>query len=365
MQTSSFLPCLASRVRGVAALVVAGAVLTGCESDTTGPDDPQLPSGTVTLDASSNANFVYFDLASGQTVQATNPSTSSAWDLAVRRYEVRLNGGISGPKGLTGFNLANNENATNEQILGFTAENQKAAFDAIGTSNIPPAASFVTERIEANPLAWLSFGPQGPVANATVSWKLKRSSNGGHAVFRVIQSTSGGSSQQNATLTSATVEWRTQAPNGTLGAKQTAVLQVEAGSVALDFGTGATGAATGCGWDIRFDTESFAIVPNVACGAGTFPVDGSQSFDGMTTAADAAEYGAFLAGRSGVVPFSATLADKKGPFLYNLTGDNRLSPTFNVYLVKAGNDVYKIQLINYYSATGASGHVTLRYAQIQ
>jgi len=364
MPTSWFVSRLAPRVRGALAALTVSATLAGCEGDTTGPD-PVLPSGTVTLDASSATAFVYLDLSSGQAVQVTSPSTSSAWDLAVRRYEVRLNGGVAGPKGLTGVNLANNENATTEQILAFTAENQKAAFDAVGPSNVPPAASFVSERVVANPLGWLTFGQQGPVANATASWKVRRSSNGGHAVFRVIQVTVGGTSQQNAVLNTATVEWRAQAPNGTLGAKQTVVVPVGTGSVALDFGTGAAGAATGCGWDIRFDPASFAIIPNVACGAGTFPLDAAQTFDGITTAADAPEYGAFLAGRSGVVPFSAALADKKGPFLYNLAGDNRLSPTFNIYLVRSGNDVYKIQLTNYYSATGASGHVTLRYAQIQ
>ncbi|MHB1330253.1 MAG: HmuY family protein [Gemmatimonadales bacterium] len=363
MLTSSRLPHSVRGFSVVAGLAVAAA-LAGCESDSTGPD-PELPSGTVTIDASSNTSFVYVDLSTGQPVAVSNPSASSAWDLAVRRYEVRLNGGISGPKGLTGVNLANNENATNEQILAFTADNQKAAFDAIGPTSIPAEASFVSERVEANPLSWLTFGPQGPVANALAAWKVKRSSNGGHALFRVIQVTVGGSSQQNATLISATVEWRYQAPNGTLGTKQTTIVPVGTGSVALDFGTGTTGAATGCGWDIRFDPASFAIVPNVACGAGTFPLDAAQSFDGVTTAADASEYGAFLSGRVGVVPFSAALEDKKGPFLYNLAGDNRLSPTFNIYLVKAGNAVFRVQLINYYSAPGASGHITLRYAQIQ
>ena len=34
-----------------------------------------------------------------------DPSTSSGWDLAFRRYSIRLNGGVAGPKGVTGFNL--------------------------------------------------------------------------------------------------------------------------------------------------------------------------------------------------------------------------------------------------------------------
>ena len=54
-----------------------------------------------------------------------------------------------------------------------------------------------------------------------------------------------------------------------------------------------------------------------------------------------------------------------GVFLYNLAGDNRLSPTFNIFLVKVGSSVYKLQVVSYYSTTGDAGHPTIRYEKIQ
>ncbi len=51
-------------------------------------------------------------------------------------------------------------------------------------------------------------------------------------------------------------------------------------------------------------------------------------------------------------------------YRYNLTGENIIHPTFDVYLIKRGDDVYKVQLINYYGSAGEPRHITLRYARL-
>ena len=56
---------------------------------------------------------------------------------------------------------------------------------------------------------------------------------------------------------------------------------------------------------------------------------------------------------------------KSGVFIYDLAGDNRLSPTFNTFLVKVGSSVYKLQVTTYYSSTNVSGYPTIRYEKIQ
>jgi hypothetical protein len=71
-------------------LSAPGLAALGCESDNTGPGGPLNVVGTTELNASSNTQFVYFSLASGSVVTVASPKTSSDWDLAVRRYEVRL-----------------------------------------------------------------------------------------------------------------------------------------------------------------------------------------------------------------------------------------------------------------------------------
>jgi hypothetical protein len=119
---------------------------------------------------------------------------------------------------------------------------------------------------------------------------------------------------------------------------------------------------TGCGWDLKA-TADFQVLVNAGCGAATFPLDASEDFAGITKADDAPEYGLFLSLISGPIPNS--FSDQHAPFLYNLAGDNRLSPTFNIYLIKVGSSVYKIQLIGYYDDSGNSGHPVLRYAKIR
>ena len=49
---------------------------------------------------------------------------------------------------------------------------------------------------------------------------------------------------------------------------------------------------------------------------------------------------------------------------YNILGDHRISPNFNVYLVKRGSEVYKVQLISYYATDGTSRQITVRYARL-
>ena len=53
-------------------------------------------------------------------------------------------------------------------------------------------------------------------------------------------------------------------------------------------------------------------------------------------------------------------------YKYNITGtDNQIWPTFNVYLIKKGSSIYKVQLTGYYGANGAARQITLRYRKIQ
>jgi hypothetical protein len=120
---------------------------------------------------------------------------------------------------------------------------------------------------------------------------------------------------------------------------------------------------SGCNWDIVI-VQELDIELNAVCGAGTFPLDTSESFTAMTTAADAPEYGGFLAVLSGAFP--GTIEDASGLFWYNLDGNNRLFPTYNVFLVRIdGSSVYKVQVLDYYSASGASGFPRIRFQKLQ
>ena len=123
--------------------VASLAVLGACEgeSNATGPGTgtPEPAVNEVVsfgpLNASSTDTLVYFSFASGALVPRTGD-----WDLAFRRYEVRLNSPAVGgatSKNVLGFALDNNKTASDAQVLAFTPAATLTDFDAVRTAQIP------------------------------------------------------------------------------------------------------------------------------------------------------------------------------------------------------------------------------------
>lgn len=339
-------------------LLVPAMVLAACEGDSAGPPDSPR-TGEISLNASSQTGFAYLRFEGDSAVAVVSPASDAEWDLAFRRYTVRLNGGVGGSKGVVGFNLAGNAAADTAEILAFTAANQLPAFVAIAATDIPSAGSFTSEGLGPDFASWFRFDPisNGLVANPQAAWKLQRAGAGGYALVRVARMVA-----TQTTLDSVTFEWRLADQNGDLGSAAQLTVGTTGGLNAVDLGTGTAVAATGCGWDVSAEV-TFLVSVSGGCGTGTFPLDASESFPTVTRADDAPAYGAFLARVSGPIPSSFSVAT--APFLYDLAGDQRLSPTFNIYLIKVGTAVYKVQLTGYYSDTGASGYPTVRYARIR
>ena len=354
----------ARRARFVAPALAALLFVAACNDETTAPP-PQ--SGEHQINASSNTDFTYFSFADDGVVTIADPSTSSGWDLAFRRYSIRLNGGVAGPKGVTGYNLENNAGATDAEILAFTAAGELPAFDAVDASDIP-ASGFASEALAPDQTSWFRPTQTGLLANPAAVWKLRRASGAGagaYAVIRVENIVNADPPSQTDGMRGITIGYRLQTTPGTLGAAQTVVVDLSTATEAgINLGTGAIVAPTGgdCSWDLKV-TRAYTLEINSACQAGTFPFDVSETFDGVTRADDAPEYALFLSLISGPIPNS--VESKSGVFIYNLAGDNRLSPTFNTFLVTVGSSVYKLQVTTYYSSTGDSGYPTIRYEKIQ
>ena len=346
--------------RSVISVFAVATLLAACEDESSpvGPDD-DTPSTAINeivtsapLNATSSDTLIYFSFATGGLVSRT-----ADWDIALRRYEIRLNGGVTGTKGVLGYSVANNATATDPQILAFSLDNTLATFDNIREAQIPPDASFQSDRLIENTTGYLNLGGV-PTANGTAYWKV-RTAGGGFALVRV----SAIALSPQFALQSVTIESRIQT-GATLGAPQTLTVPISGAPVSVSVATNQVIAApNGCNWDLRVTPQSFGISVNSACNVGTYPGGSSPTFAAASTANDAPQYAAYLAGLTGPIPNSITAND--APFRYNLDGSNRLHPTFNAYLVKSGARVYKLQVINYYNAAGASGWPTLRYAWIK
>ena len=358
------------RVQPAATVAAVAAVLSlasiGCEDDVVAPDDDGFEEGTISVDASSYTEPVYVSLAAGAVVTPSDPVSSDEWQMSFRRFSVRLNGGVAGSGSVAGVGVGNNASATAEQVAAFTEADGDSAFLAVAADDVPSASAFAEDDLAPDPGgSWFRFdGRLGTlVANPGAAWKTQESSSRGHAVFRVTSLVMEG--QRPVGLV---VEYRRQDPGGALGDPRTVEASLARGPAYLALaegqalGPGQVQGPGACAWDIGA-TPALEIQVNADCDAGTFPLDPGEDFTALAGADDAPKYGGFLAAISGTFP--ATVDDATGVFWYNIEGANRMWPTYNVFLVRADQAVYKVQVPSYYDAAGASGVLTVRYQQLR
>lgn len=338
---------------------LAALVLVACESEITEPPEV-FEEGTIAIDASSPISFAYLNLADGELVTPSDPSTDANWHMAFRRFSIRLNGGVAGSGSVSGFNLGNNSNMSAEQVTALAEQDGETVFEAVSDADIPAPTSFMEEGLAPDPGAsWFRFDFRTGllVANPGAAWKVRESSGRGYAVFRVLRL-----EMEGQRPVGVTVEFRRHEPNGTLGALETVAGDLRRGPVFLSFADGPAINPAGCGWDIGVIPD-LSIQINADCGAGTFPLDATDGFTAIAQADDAPDYGGFLSAISGAFP--VTVDDASGFFWYNIQENSRMWPTYNVFLVQADLQVYKVQVTGYYDATGNSGHPTLRYQRLR
>ena len=315
-------------------------------------DPPLRAEGTFTVNASTG--WVYVSLADSATVVPT-PSAreSDAWDIAFFSTNVTLNGGQAGPGEVVGACLCQNAGATDAQILAMTEDSEEAEFTAVTT--VPAAATFVAEQLTAAISGWYAGAGASATANADNVFLVRLADGASFAKVRVT-------AIEAASATSAgrvTLQYAVQ-PNATaaFGATKTIVLDGtasggSAASVDLNADAFSTAAAD---WDVRLVGWNLLVNGGVSGPGSAAAATGSGTFESITTASTAPQ-----AYRTDVY---AGVFGQSRWYKYNLAGDNRISPTFDVYLVKRGSTVYKLQITNYYSATGAPRHITFKYEQI-
>jgi len=135
-----------------------------------------------------------------------------------------------------------------------------------------------------------------------------------------------------------------------------------------------TDAANSTTWDIAFNATS------VHLNGGT---DGPAGVAGFCVCQNAAatndqilamtpdnQAAAFTAVTSASIPvvddkWNSDVFTTSPWYRYDLAGDHRISPTFDVYFVRRGAAVYKLQLINYYGAAGETRRITVRYSKVR
>jgi hypothetical protein len=122
-------------------LLLMGSLLVfnACEKDDDGGDP--IVTGVVkdTVNATSYSSWKYYSFSKGDTVQISNPETSTEWDIAFQRFFIKTNGGKSGSGQAGAFNtlLTGVENFNTLTIVPDSAV--FLADDTVAIENYNPA----------------------------------------------------------------------------------------------------------------------------------------------------------------------------------------------------------------------------------
>ena len=342
-----------STFRCAVAALACSMILGACSEDPTGPVTEEETSLTV----NAATGWAFVDLEEGTQVNISTPTTSSAWDIAFFATSVMLNGGSAGPGGVAGTCLCQNRVATDAQVQAMTPESELVDFEDVTLADVPvDAEAWVPDALAPAIAGWYAYNPVTHQVSASPAkaWKLRlaEASNPGYAKFRVKEIA--GATQSNAGK--VTIEYAVQnAAGGALGEVQTAVLDVSGGSkVYFDFMDGAVSDASD--WDISLQGWELRLNSGVSgSGKAGAVLSTSETFEAITDASDAPPQ-IYKADAFGGV-FTATPW-----YRYNLDGNHTVFPTYDVYLIKRGDDVYKVQVTGYYGVDGTSRQITFRYA---
>ena len=329
-------------------LAASVLLLGGCADDVTAP--PAAVEGTFTVDA--RTSWVYVSLADSAIVTpAPSANESAAWDIAFNGTNVTLNGGAAGPGGVTGACICQNASATNDAVLAMTAEGEKADFDAV--TSVPAGIAFSSDVLTPAISGWFSGSGSAAVAAPAKTFLVRTSDSLSYAKVHVT-------ALEAPSATSAgrvTLEYALQ-PTATSAFQATKTITVDlttSGAKSIDLNTGAlTTSATG--WDLRLEGFTIKVNGGVSGSGKGGAATATGTFDATTTAVAAA-----TAYRTDVY---AGVFNTSKYYRYNILGDHKVSPTFDVYLVKRGSSVYALQVVGYYSSTGVARFITFRYKKL-
>ena len=336
-------------MRLVLPLLLAVAVVA-CEDDTTNPN-PQGPTYN-TLQVDARTAFIYVNLGTNSVVAVANPLTSTDWDMGFFGTRVAVNGGAAGPATVEGHCICQNDGATDPQILAMTPAGEEADFTAVTAAQIPTAASaWATDALDPAIEAWWSYNPTthdvAAVPGTTFAMKLRGTAYAKLHVTNIVN-------EATAHAGDVTLEFAVQptAPDP-FGTPTTLTVNLASGPVYVDLVDGALGSASD--WDIQLTGYDILVNGGISGTGGVAALPTTQDFATITTVSNipSAAYSSGVDAYGGV--FTATPWYK-----YNLDGNNLISPTFNVYLIRRGTQVWKVQIISYYSTAGTARFITFR-----
>lgn len=362
---ASRVPFGVSLVRGgrrLGALLLLPAVLAACDDDPTGPEDDPEGLPELTVDASEAWAWVRLG-DPAEVVQVNDPAASASWHLGFFATSVSLNGGDAGPGDVEAFCLCQNEDLSDAEVAALTDEDGLADFEAVTTSDVPADdEAWESDTLVPAVNGWYSYDFMTHQLSANPARVFKvRAADGVHFAKVHVTAIDGATQAHPGTVT---FELAVQEAAGeAFGDTETIEVDASGGPVAIDLETASVVDVGTEGWDLEIDGYTIRVNGGVSGDA-----DAGAIWDDETAFADIADAGD-MDDLYKVDAFGGVFASEEAGrqwYRYNLQGNHQIWPTYNVYLVRTGEDVYKVQLTSYYDAdSGDSRHITFRYERLE
>jgi hypothetical protein len=336
--------------------IAAGALLVAaCDLGVTDPNNtPDV--GTVTVDASAAFAYVNIDGDSLAGVTVATPSASTDWLLGVFGTTVTTNGGAAGPGGVEVACLCANSAATNAEVMAMSAETELVDFDTV-SADAAATATFSSDQLSPAINGWYAGSGAAATVVAGRTWIVREGAP--TAVLgkvRVLSLTN----PTTSAMGTVKLEFAVQ-PSAGAAFNTTDTLELAVGTdpVYVDLTTGAV--TTSANWDLQLSGWTIRVNGGVS-GAGTVAavLDVSTPYESIT-----ATYAGFVPAQAYSRDAFTGVITAQPWYRYNLTGtDHQIWPTFEVYLLRRGTELFKVQLINYYGPGGESRQITIRFQRL-
>lgn len=375
MQHSHFSPRLSWL-----AVVAAGLMMVGCGGDDDSGNDSDGNTDTSTPDqggneafqsaqinAASHDTWVYFNLEQGATV-----SQQDNWHLALKRTEIKLNGGVSGSGKVAGALLdAQDEFYVDGEASSSVFTNADADIEAqaLAASHDLSSIEWVSDSHRTAMQDWYVYNPTTHQISAPQQsgWLVRHADGETYSKVRITE----------LDYSTVSISYTSQAAGTQQFAETentlTATLEQGSTEACIDFDGASAVDCANADWEWRFEIDMANRAINLWTNGGVHgngnagvlgPIS-SEELAGYTsaTSSNGQDISRLYASDS-----SESIFSQHSWYAYGLTGQHKLWPNFRTYAISTNKDdasapVYAVQVSNYYSL-GDSGSPELRFRQI-
>lgn len=363
-------------------LLIASLILTACggssSSSSDNDDNDQVQQAdfqSMNVNASDRVTWTYVSLRNAAVVELTDEQAeaSDAWDIAMRRTGIRLNGGDSGP-GNVAAAVADAQtdfyNDADEPVVSvFTNADADIEAQALSNTYVLADLQFSSDTNAQAITDWFVYNPQNhTISQNTNSWILRHADNQTFSKFTF----------DALSLQGLTLSYVTQAA-GTdqfAAAEQelVAAFAPDTTELCLDLDTAASVACTQENvWDLRYEVNPAQRVVALWTNGGVFGTGNGAVFGPIDAARNAAFTNASTSGNFNFTTHyqqdsSTSLFSEQSWYAYDLLDEHGIWPNFRTYVIDTdttneASEKFTLQVSNY-SSLGATGTPQIRFRAI-